>query len=82
MLSRVLEALETASGPDFGQMEHNTFELERLPPMARAPRIEITETSPWPSVMDWRSKHHTDLQPLRDGGSKRRQPVVTAIAGS
>jgi hypothetical protein len=54
MLAQVEQTLVAAAGKDFGQIEHNTFELERLAPMAKDPRIEITASWPWASVMDWR----------------------------
>lgn len=56
MRASVHDALVAAGGPGFGQVEHNTFELERLAPLARDPRIEITGSWPWASVMDWRWK--------------------------
>lgn len=54
MIAHVEAALLTAGGAGFGQVEHNTFELERLAPMAKDPRIEVTGSWPWASVMDWR----------------------------
>jgi hypothetical protein len=56
MRSSVEEALLAAGGPGFGQVEHNSFELERLAPLAKDRRIEITGSWPWASVMDWRWK--------------------------
>lgn len=56
MRASVEEALLVARGPSYGQVEHNTFELERLAPLAKDPRIEITGSWPWASVMDWRRK--------------------------
>ena len=54
MLAQVERALFVAGGAEFGQVEHNAFELERLAPMASDPRIEITASWPWASVVDWR----------------------------
>lgn len=54
MCASVDAALVAAGGGEFGQVEHNVFELERLAPLARDPRIEITGSWPWASVMDWR----------------------------
>ncbi|MCK6505660.1 radical SAM protein [Myxococcota bacterium] len=54
MRAAVEHALLQAGGPGFGQVEHNSFELERLAPLAKDPRIEITGSWPWASVMDWR----------------------------
>lgn len=54
MREDVQNLLRSIGGDGFGQVEHNTFELERLAPIARDPRIEITGSWPWASVMDWR----------------------------
>jgi hypothetical protein len=54
MRASVEGALRVAGGAGFGQVEHNSFELEHLAPMAKDPRIEITGAWPWASVMDWR----------------------------
>lgn len=54
MLAQVEQSLLRAGGAEFGQVEHNSFELERLAPMAKDPRIEVTGAWPWASVMDWR----------------------------
>jgi hypothetical protein len=56
MIAQVERALVGAGGHGFGQVEHNAFELERLAPIAKDPRIEITGSWPWASVMDWRWK--------------------------
>lgn len=38
------------------KLEHNTFQLERLSPMAQAPEgfgMDVTQSSPWSSVLTW-----------------------------
>ena len=35
------------------KVEHNTFQMERLAPLARDPRIDITRTWPWATVLGW-----------------------------
>jgi hypothetical protein len=53
LINDVQLTLEKVGGPDFGQIEHNRFELERLAPLARDPRMRVRESWPWASVMDW-----------------------------
>ena len=55
-LAWVREQLEQRQGLR-AIVEHNDFQLERLSPMARSPRvhgIEVTRQWPWASVLGWR----------------------------
>jgi hypothetical protein len=49
----VHDALVATGGQGFGQVEHNTFELERLAPLVHYPRLRVGASWPWASLMDW-----------------------------
>lgn len=43
------------------KLEHNSFQLERLSPMGRAPErfgIRVTRRTPWASVLEWEPTDH------------------------
>jgi len=54
MVHEVDLLLRQLGGEGGYHLEHNRFELERLAPLTGHPAIEITESWPWASVLEWR----------------------------